>query len=114
MKEIAACARRGESLKAYAQRRGQSVYPLYEAKRQARGAGVLPSHGGGKRQPKRGRKPGSPGRFVQAVVLAPERRASAPGVVWRLRLPGGAVLESATPLDAGLLERVVAGLGGGS
>jgi hypothetical protein len=115
LREIAACARRGETLKAYAERTGQSVYPLYEAKRQGRRAGVLAPHAGGKRRRKTQRKASArTGRFVRAVVSVPEAepQASAPGVAWRLRLPGGAVLESATPLDAALLERVVAGLGG--
>jgi len=116
LKEIAACGRRGETLKAYAQRTGQSVYPLYEAKRQARRAGVLAPHRGGKSRPKTERRAAGAGRFVQAVVSAPaaQARLSAPSMAWRLRLPGGAVLESAAPLEAALLERVVTGLGGGS
>lgn len=115
LKEIAACARRGESLKAYAERTGQSVYPLYEAKRQARRAGVLAPHRDGKRRTRRGRESGGGRRFVEAVVAAPApgARVAAPGMAWRLRLPSGAVLESAVPLDAALLERVVTGRGGG-
>ena len=102
--EIEACERRGEPLKAYAKRTGQSVYALYEAKRQARRAGVLPPHRGKvQRPPTRRTRRGAP-RFVEAIVAMP-----APGgsVAWRLRLPSGAVLESTAPLDAALLERLV-------
>jgi len=42
LKEIAGCAKRGESVKAYAERTDQSVHTLYEAMRQARRAGLLP------------------------------------------------------------------------
>ncbi|HKK52411.1 MAG TPA: hypothetical protein VKA74_12525 [Myxococcota bacterium] len=113
---IEGCERRGESLKAYADRTGQSVWALYEAKRRARQAGVLPPHRGSSKTTKgeAGRRKASPRRFVEAVATT--QAASRPtrpevGPSWRLRLPGGAVLESATPLDAASLERLVAGLG---
>lgn len=111
--EIERCERRGESLKAYAQRTRQSVYGFYEAKRAARRAGVLPSpRSAAKTLPGKAKRAAVP-RFVEAVVSSPPERAraSAGGVVWRLRWPGGAILESTTPLDPASLERLVARLG---
>lgn len=113
LKEIAGCARRGESVKAYAERTGQSVYPLYEAKRQARRAGVLPPHRAGRSSARAGRGRPTRPRFVEAVVPRPAPDATSKGPLsWRLRLPNGAVLESTTPLDPTSLERLVAGLRG--
>jgi len=111
LKAIEACRRRGESLKAYAERTGQSVLALYEAKRQARRVGVLPAHRGAKQPPRKSPARDATPRFVEAVVSPP---ASGPwpsrnGIAWRLRLPGGAVLESAMPLDAAWVERLVMG-----
>ena len=105
--EIAACERRGEPLKAYAKRTGQSVQTLYEAKRAARRAGVLPPHRGGKPRPAVRPKRRDAPRFAEAVVVPTTPGGS---VAWRLRLPSGALLESTTPLDAALLEHLVAGL----
>jgi len=106
--EIAACERRGEPLKAYAKRTGQSVQTLYEAKRAARRAGVLAPHREEKRRPAGRRTRRDAPRFAEAVIAPP-----APGgsVAWRLRLPSGALLESTTPLDAALLEQLVTRLG---
>lgn len=113
LREIEGCVRRGESVKAYADRTGQSAYGLYEAKRRARQAGVLPPHR--RRTRIQGTGPRGP-RFAEAVVVTPSSGGSAPAgaVAWRLRLPTGAVLESATPLDAASLDRLLAGLGGAS
>jgi len=105
--EIEACERRGEPLKAYAKRTGQSVYALYEAKRQARHAGVLPPHRGKEQGSAICRTRRDAPRFVEAVVAT---TAPSGSVAWRLRLPSGALLESTTPLDAALLEHLVAGL----
>ena len=112
LKEIEGCARRGESVKAYAARTGQSVHTLYEAMRQARRAGVL-APTGRSRRPSGGRRTPRPSqrRFVQAVVAKPAAEVASHGqLAWRLRLPGGAVLESTTPLDANSIERLVAAL----
>jgi len=113
---IEGCGRRGESLKAYAARTGQSAAALYEAKRAARRAGVLPSHRGTERPAREGDPPSATARFVEAVAAQPAgvAPATAGAVAWRLRLPGGALLESNIPLDPGLLERLVAGPGGRS
>lgn len=114
LKQIEVCRQRGESVKAFAERTGQSVYPFYEAKRQARRAGVLRPNGTGKRSQKPVELASVTGRrFVEAVVRTdsgPEIRKDA--VLWRLRLPGGAVLEAATPLDAPALDRLLAAFGG--
>lgn len=112
LNEIEGCAKRGESVKAYAERTGQSVHTLYEAMRQARRAGVLPPSRS-KRSNARGRaqRPGEP-RFVEATVARPAREPASHGhVAWRLRLPNGAVLESTTPLDASQVEQIVSVLG---
>lgn len=113
LREIEGCARRGESVKAYAERTGQSVYAFYEAKRRAREAGVLPPRR--RRTGIEGRGARAP-RFTEAVVVTPAPTTSTPAgaLAWRLRLPTGAVLESATPLDATSLDRLLAGLGGAS
>lgn len=112
--EVERCDRRGESLTAYAQRTDQSVYGFYEAKRVARRAGVLPPHREEKTNAQRGGGLNAAPRFVEAVLATPSERASGSGglVAWRLRLPGGAVLESTTPLDPASLDRLVAGLSG--
>lgn len=110
---IEGCERRGESLQAYARRTEQSVWGLYEAKRVARRAGILPPHPGTKRRGRdRDTRP-TTGRFVEAVAARPADVVPVPAgsVAWRLRLPGGAVVESTLPLDPGLLERIVAGPG---
>jgi len=108
---IEGCERRGESLKAYAARTGQSVAVFYEAKRAARRVGVLPAARDAKRPTRDWEARPTPRRFVEAVVQRPEGGAptTAGRVAWRLHLPGGAVLESATPLDASLLGELVAG-----
>jgi len=108
---IEGCERRGEALKAYAARTGQSAGVFYEAKRAARRAGVLPPARGAKRPVRDTAARRAPRPFVEAV--APRPTGAAPStlgaVAWRLRLPGGAVLESTTPLDRGLLGELVAG-----
>ena len=53
VKAIEACQCRDLTVKAYADRTGQSVYTLYEAMRQARRAGVVPPHRSTKRQKKK-------------------------------------------------------------
>lgn len=113
---IEGCERRGESLKAYAVRTRQSAGVFYEAKRLARRAGVLPPHRGTKRPARDSDTRPATGRFVEAVAQGPTSaaRSTLGTVTWRLRLPGGAVLESTTPLDASLLGQLVAGSEGRS
>ena len=108
---IRACERSGETLKAYAIRTGVSVFTLYEAKRQARSLGLLPPHRSDRHRAATkppSRKSGAT-RFVEATVRpAPRDEALA----WRLRFPGGAVLEAMTPLGPGESVRLVELLGG--
>ncbi len=92
--QVRACEKSGESLKSYAERQGISVHALYQAKKLARRQGLLPPHRGSESKSARP-KQRRPSRFVEAV-RAPVPRE--PGPVWRLRLAGGAVLESSTPL----------------
>ena len=92
--QVRDCEKSGESLKAYADRQGISVHALYQAKKLARRHGLLPPHRGPESKsakPKQRR----PSRFVEAVRPPVTRE---PDLAWRLRLAGGAVLESSTPL----------------
>ena len=94
LEQVKACEKSGESLKAYAERQGVSVHALYQAKKLARRNGLLPPHRGSESKlakPKQRR----PSRFVEAVRPPVGRE---PGPAWRLRLAGGEVLESSTPL----------------
>jgi hypothetical protein len=108
---IRACERSGETLNAYAARTGVSVSTLYEARRRARSLGLLPPYRSARRptaakQPSRGR---GATRFVEATVRpAPRDEAFA----WRLRFPGGEILEAMTPLGPGEAVRLVELLGG--
>ena len=114
--EIKACERSGESLRAYAERRGFSVRTLYEAKRQARRLGLLPPHGGqggGISARGRSRQRPSPSAdptasFVEVIARprGPEAGAGF-GAAWRLRLSGGDVLESTEPLGMEGVARLV-------
>ena len=111
---IEVCEQRGESLSAYAARTGQSARALYEAKRAARRAGLLAPTGSDSGRRKAGRR-GAP-RFVEAVASrrSSDREPTSCGIVWRLRFPGGAVLESTTPLDVSLLGQLMDGAEGRS
>jgi len=108
---IRACERSGETLKAYAARTGVSVSTLYEAKRQARRRGLLPPYRSAHR-PMATKQPSPESgatRFVEATVRpAPRGEAFA----WRLRFPGGEILEAMTPLGPGEAVRLVELLGG--
>lgn len=112
--EIQTCEHSGEVLKHYAARKGLSIHTLYQAKRILRKKGVLPAPSrspakrGGKKAPVR-RDSKLP--FAQVVHRAEVRD---PGIVWRLRLPGGLIFESHTPLAIDDLLRLARGLGGRS
>ena len=105
--EIESCKDSGESLKAYATRRGISVHSLYQAKKMARQHGLLPPHGKEKTKPSR-IKAVRPPQFVEATALVSSR---APSAAWRVRFPGGEVLESNTPLDVEAALRLIQSLG---
>jgi hypothetical protein len=92
--QVRDCEKSGESLKAYADREGISVHSLYQAKKLARRQGLLPPHRGPESKSAKA-KQRRPSRFVEAVRPPVPRE---PGPAWRLRLAGGEVLESSTPL----------------
>ena len=108
---IRACERSGETLKAYATRTGMSVFTLYEAKRQARSLGLLPPYRSARRptSTKQPSRESRATRFVEASVR-PVPRGEA--FAWRLRFPGGEILEAMTPLGPGEAVGLVELLGG--
>ncbi len=106
--EIQACEDSGESLKAYAARRGISVYSLYQAKKMARQQGLLPPHRNQKAKSSR-TKAERPPRFVEATAVAVSSRP--PSAAWRIRFTGGEVLESNTPLGVEAALRLIESLG---
>ena len=97
----------GETLKAYAQRRGLSVQALYQAKKVARQRGLLAPHRGTSSKRSRSKR-SRPSRFVEAV-RPPVMREPSP--VWRLRFASGEVLESGTPLGIEEVLRIATMLG---
>jgi len=102
LSEVRACEGSGETLRAYAERKGYPVRELYEAKRVAREQGLL------SKVRKRARKSPtvSPG-FVEAVARL-EERSSRPA--WRIQLRSGAVLESEAPLGIEDVVRLIGAL----
>jgi transposase len=106
--QVSACERAGESLKAYAARRGISVHSLYQAKKQARQRGLLPPHGAEKSSPARSRRP-QRRRFVEAISAPATPQ---PGYSWRLRFSSGEVLESSTALAGDEILRLIDALRG--
>jgi len=109
LKQIEACEKSGETLKAYAQRHGLSVDVLYQAKKEGRRQGLIAPY----QRPNPGRRHGSAAarrsRFVKAV-----RRTDAPasqGPSWRLRFSGGEVFESSTPLSLDVVHLLLDTLG---
>jgi hypothetical protein len=105
--EIQSCEDSGESLKAYATRRGISVHSLYQAKKMARQQGLLPPHRSQKTKSSRP-KAVRPLRFVEATAVVSSRPPSA---AWRVRFAGGEILESNTPLDVEAALRLIESLG---
>ena len=109
LKQIEACEKSGESLKAYAHRHGLSVDALYQAKKEGRRQGLIPPYP----RPSRGRARGSlaarHSRFVKAI-----RRTDAPAsqsTAWRLRFSSGEVLECDAPLSADVARLLLDTLG---
>ncbi len=105
--EVQSCEDSGESLKAYATRRGISVHSLYQAKKVARQQGLLPPHRNPKTKSSR-TKAIPPPRFVEATAVVSSRPPSA---AWRVCFAGGEVLESNTPLDVEVALRLIESLG---
>ena len=103
LSEVRACEHSGETLRAYAERKGYPVRELYEAKRVARQHGLI------SKDTKHAQKgPALTPSFVQ-VVPRPELRPGRP--TWRLQLPSGAVLESEAPLGIEDVVRLIGALG---
>jgi len=99
LRHLQTCHGSGKRVKDYAAEHGIPVQTLYQAAKRLRKRGLLePS----------GRRPRRPKDFLKVVVAAPppEPRTA----TWRIRLPSGAVFESATPLTAegliAILERL--------
>lgn len=107
---IHACEKPGESLKAYAERRGLSVHALYQAKKMARQRGLLPPYRSDAGRAAKKKKSNSV-RFTEAVVRP---RHSEPGPTWRLRLAGGDVIEGRTTLEHEELVGLIRALRGDS
>ena len=90
---LRACRRSGETVRGYAKRHGFSEHGMYQAAKELRQRGVLPT----RRHGESARK--SP-TFVQ-VSPAVSTIGSSP---WRVRLPNGVVLEGTEVLGSEWLE----------
>ena len=90
LKHLEACEAGGETLKAYARRKGLSVHGLYGARRRMRLAGIAPGRASSEKRPS----------FAKVVV----HEAPAEAGRCRVRLPNGAVMEWDVPLSAQSLE----------
>jgi uncharacterized protein len=95
---LRACARSGETVRAYAKRHALSEHAMYQATKDLRRRGVLPAHSGRPRQAK------TAPAFVK-VSAAVRSTSSGP---WRARLPNGIVLEGSEALGPELLEALAA------
>jgi hypothetical protein len=93
---LQACEEAGETLRAYAKRKGLSVHGLYGARRRLRLAGVAPARGNS------GKRPSFAKVVVQEAALEVGR--------CRVRLPNGAVMEWDLPLTAQSLEMLFRGV----
>jgi hypothetical protein len=105
--EIESCEGSGESLKAYATRRGISVHTLYQAKKMARRQGLLPAPRNQKAEASRTKAERAP-QFVEATAVLSHRPPSA---AWRVCFAGGAIFESNTPLDRDFALCLIESLG---
>ena len=96
-RHLMACARSGETVRAYAKRQGLSDQAMYQASKELRRWGVLPAS-------RRGRSAGKKPSFVK---VTPAVRSTSSGS-WRARLPNGVVLEGSEELGLELLEALAA------
>ncbi len=92
---LRSCEKSGETLKSYAERKGLSVRSLYDAKKKLRVHGIVAPHGKPPAAAATSRK-SEPPRFIEAVRRADAREGT---VSWRVRFPGGELLESTRPLN---------------
>jgi len=90
LEHVQACEAGGETLKAYAKRKGLSVHGLYGARRRMRLAGIVPARASSEKRPS----------FAKVVV----HEAPAEAGRCRVRLPNGAVMEWDVPLTVQSLE----------
>ena len=96
-RHLAACARSGETVRAYAKRHGFSEQAMYQASKELRQRGVLPAI-------RRGRSAGKKPSFVEVSSAV---RSTGSGS-WRARLPNGVMLEGSEGLGPELLEALAA------
>jgi len=96
---LAACAREGLTIRAYAKRERLSEQQLYQMGKVLRAKGLLgPSRRGGKPESPRVVAERTP-RFVEVQALAWTRASSdCPRSTWRAQLPNGVLLEGSTDL----------------
>jgi hypothetical protein len=92
LKHLQACEAGGETLKAYAKRKGLSVHGLYGARQRMRSAGIAPVRASSEKRPS----------FAKVVV----HEAPAEAGRCRVRLPNGAVMEWDVPLTVQSLELI--------
>ena len=95
---LRACARSGETVRAYAKQRGFSEHAMYQATKVLRRRGVLPAHS---RRPRKA-------QTVPAFVKVPAAVRPTSSGTWRARLPNGIVLEGSEGLGRELLEALAA------
>jgi len=93
LRHLRACARRGGTMRAYAQRHGLSEHGLYQAAKDLRQRGVL---GSSRPRQSAAKRP----TFVKVAPAASTIGSSA----WRVRLPNGVVLEGTEVLGPEWLE----------
>ena len=96
-RHLVACARSGETVRAYAKRHGFSEQAMYQASKELRQRGVLPAS-------RRGRSAGKKPSFVKVSTAV---RSTSSGS-WRARLPNGVMLEGSEGLGPELLEALAA------
>ena len=94
--QLQACEESGETLKAYAKRKGLSVHGLYGARRRMRLAGMAPACASSEKR----------ASFAKVVL----EEAPAEAARCRIRLPNGAVMEWDVPLTAQSLELLFRGV----
>jgi len=82
----------GESVRAYAKRRGLSEQALYQAAKELRRKGVLAPTGRASREVVARRAAVAPARFVEVKATWPAAPVAMPSA-WRARLPNGVVIE---------------------
>jgi hypothetical protein len=92
---LQACARSGESVRAYAKRHGFSEHGMYQAAKGLRRRGALPT---GRRRSRLEQK--STPAFVRVLPAASPIVTS----TWRVRLPNGVVIEAGEALAPAWLE----------